>query len=83
MRLLHVGKLYFYNPSVSEQWVEKWPILKWSDHDKSWVLDAGFPDWTSIENGEGCIYIGRTNSVRIGAFLIGDKVIGIDIKRVS
>mgnify|MGYP003342404307 CR=1 FL=1 len=72
------GKLYHYQPEDEAKFNGKWPTVTWSDDDQSWVLKAeNDPRWIKIERNTPCIYIGRTNSVRMGAFLVGDTVVAI------
>lgn len=59
------------------------PILEWNDKDNSWTLarTKGFgkkpvTQWTR------CLYLGRTNSVQIGAFLLEDTIAGIEFRYI-
>ncbi len=79
---MHVkGKLYYYYSK--EEYKYKWPNLIWSEHEQLWILDSKNIRWTSVEEGAPCIYLGRAKGVCVGAFLVCDQVLSIDIAQVK
>jgi hypothetical protein len=79
---MHVrGKLYYYHRKNELNF--NWANLIWSENEQLWVLDSKNIRWTSVEDRAPCIYLGRAKGVRMGAFLVGDQVLSIDIGHVK
>jgi len=86
---LIVGKLYIYKKYGELVFHNKWPPMKWHEPDQAWVYkparnEAIVPEinWKVLENNTPCMYIGSTNNINVGAFLVGENILGISRIRV-
>ena len=75
---LSIGNLYTY--IFQEESYNFLPILEWNERDNVWTLKTTEPYYLKIEKSTPCIYIGNTHNNSIGAFLLEDKVVGIQLK---
>lgn len=84
--MFQLGKLYSYCGAPT---YNTWPALIYHNGDKCWVsaIDDSSPEpefkFELIETNATCIYVGGTNSVLMGAFLVYDKVVGIAYDKLN
>ena len=93
--MFQLGKLYSYcgdptyNTWIQPNKIFAVPALIYHNGDKCWVsaIDDSSPKpefkFELIEANATCIYVGGTNSVLMGAFLVYDKVVGIAYDKLN
>lgn len=70
-----VGKIYFYRFESNLVW----PILSYYAEDKRWVSKMSANAGTSpVDRDHPAIFVGKTYNDRYGAYLVNDKVLGIE-----
>jgi len=77
-----IGNLYRFQDHPSGL-VERFPILEWNNEESRWTLTLSSPTFHKIDNDSRCVFLGGTNSIVIGAFLVSDKIIGIKYDMLS
>lgn len=83
MKNCKIGNLYVCKFEEAILSGFSFPILEWNDKDKSWTLarNKGFGK-KIITQSTRCLFLGRTNSIHIGAFLLGDAITGIEFRYI-
>ena len=80
MNSFFVGNLYFYRNA--NKIALEFPFLEFSEKDKTWTLSKQRNYLTMVKDETPCVYIGKTNSIRIGAFLVGQRIVGLELDKI-